>query len=988
MKKTKLLVSVGALALICSVASCGHEHEFASEWSKDATNHWHAALCEHAEEVADLAAHTWNEGVVTLEPTEEAEGTKTYTCTVCEQTKTETIPQLAHTHKYETEWSKDETHHWYASACGHAEEISGKAEHTWDAGTVSLEPTEEAEGTRTFACTVCGQTKTESIDKLPHTHKFASEWTDDETHHWHASTCEHTEEVDAKAEHTWTEVSSSTVDGITTTLNKCSVCERPNEVVVDNRVYTSENWAPTGAEKAYYFDGEKIISVNEEDIKDGGKHFDYDAHDYLLNNTAVGANYVVSLQARGTYPANVDVEMDAGLVAWYVDADNFIIFGTKWANWDRPSEIRSLFIAGKVNGKEYAADIWTDSCGIAPADGVSIQVTKAGTKFDYVLKGIDFIYEKKGSVNIAGTDTESAKVGIYGANDKVTFEKFSAENFTPAATVSYAATIDGVANTLVLNTDEKTFVLKAGSDEKSGTYVADGRNITLTYSDTTVAYVKVYDTNGKFEFYTPVVQDEVDVTLEGQDTKVSYTVVDSMTGDYTLSFDYLGTKTAPGSAVKLGVNAWYVDENNYLDFYIEWSAGDRPHEIRCVQLTGYIGGNHVGWNDLWCDGSNVLVGDGGTFTVTKTGNTFAVKLVAGSFVKEGSKTFDGIDTALAYGTKLYAEGDNIAISNLSQTLGSLYTVSGEGAATAKVATDEIVLNNAKAVRNEKVTGDYTYSFDLLGTKTSAGSAVKFGFMPWYVDENNYLDFYVEWSAGDRPHEIRCVQLTGYINGSHVGWHDVWCDGSNVLSGDGVNLTVVKTGKTFAVKLVAGSFVKEGSKTFDVIDEALEYSYGFYSEGDQMTVSNFEVESPEVAVEPTTVASSMADVATANSWVNATLYDSFALDANVTVSATGTPVGSYGLNTGKYYENGNNWRIYQNENPQVTVSVAEGYELVSVKVTYSVSNTGVLTLDGVNIESDQVVEASGSSIVFSVGNTGTKTNGQARITNIEVVYVAK
>ena len=70
MKKTKLLVSVGALALICSVASCGHEHEFASEWSKDATNHWHAALCEHAEEVADLAAHTWNEGVVTLEPTD------------------------------------------------------------------------------------------------------------------------------------------------------------------------------------------------------------------------------------------------------------------------------------------------------------------------------------------------------------------------------------------------------------------------------------------------------------------------------------------------------------------------------------------------------------------------------------------------------------------------------------------------------------------------------------------------------------------------------------------------------------------------------------------------------------------------------------------------------------------------------------------------------------------------------------------------------
>lgn len=38
--------------------------------------------------------HTWDNGVVTTQPTAEKEGVKTYTCKVCNETKTETIPRL------------------------------------------------------------------------------------------------------------------------------------------------------------------------------------------------------------------------------------------------------------------------------------------------------------------------------------------------------------------------------------------------------------------------------------------------------------------------------------------------------------------------------------------------------------------------------------------------------------------------------------------------------------------------------------------------------------------------------------------------------------------------------------------------------------------------------------------------------------------------------------------------------------------------------
>ena len=38
--------------------------------------------------------------------------------------------------------------------------------HKWDSGKVTKEPTETAEGVKTFTCTVCGETRTEAIPKL------------------------------------------------------------------------------------------------------------------------------------------------------------------------------------------------------------------------------------------------------------------------------------------------------------------------------------------------------------------------------------------------------------------------------------------------------------------------------------------------------------------------------------------------------------------------------------------------------------------------------------------------------------------------------------------------------------------------------------------------------------------------------------------------------------------------------------------------------
>ena len=48
----------------------------------------------------DAKGHAWDNGKVTKEPTESETGIKTFTCKNCNETKTESIPTIAHTHKY------------------------------------------------------------------------------------------------------------------------------------------------------------------------------------------------------------------------------------------------------------------------------------------------------------------------------------------------------------------------------------------------------------------------------------------------------------------------------------------------------------------------------------------------------------------------------------------------------------------------------------------------------------------------------------------------------------------------------------------------------------------------------------------------------------------------------------------------------------------------------------------------------------------------
>ena len=128
----------------------------------------------------------------------------------------------------------------------------------------------------------------------------------------------------------------------------------------------------------------------------------------------------------------------------------------------------------------------------------------------------------------------------------------------------------------------------------------------------------------------------------------------------------------------------------------------------------------------------------------------------------------------------------------------------------------------------------------------------------------------------------------------------------------------------------------------------------------------------------TVTKTIVEIAQANGWENDKKYSSFSLDGNITVSCNG------GTNTGKYYTNGNQWRLYQSENASVTITAATDYRLKSVIFTYVPNNNGLL----VGASSGSAISISGKTVTFTVGNSGTDTNGQVRITAISVTYTNK
>ncbi len=160
-------------------------------------------------------------------------------------------------------------------------------------------------------------------------------------------------------------------------------------------------------------------------------------------------------------------------------------------------------------------------------------------------------------------------------------------------------------------------------------------------------------------------------------------------------------------------------------------------------------------------------------------------------------------------------------------------------------------------------------------------------------------------------------------------------------------------------------------TFRLVDVA---NNGFYTlEGTHE--HDFSVDNTCICrcVKATVVIATYAD---GKQWSDSTKYKSVVVD-KINITAEG------GGNTGKYYINGENWRLYGSENAQLIIS-AEDVQIISVTITYKTNIdkdvVAKLLLNGSHIVSGETVDVNAESVTFDVEN-------KVGIESIDIIYSA-
>ena len=139
----------------------------------------HCSVCNtviKAQTTTAALGHNWDSGKVTKAATCTTAGTKTYTCTCCKKTRTETIAATGHkvvkdaavAATCETAGKTEGSHCSVCNTVIKAQTTTAALGHSWDSGKVTKAATCTAAGTKTYTCTRCKKTRTETIVATGH----------------------------------------------------------------------------------------------------------------------------------------------------------------------------------------------------------------------------------------------------------------------------------------------------------------------------------------------------------------------------------------------------------------------------------------------------------------------------------------------------------------------------------------------------------------------------------------------------------------------------------------------------------------------------------------------------------------------------------------------------------------------------------------------------------------------------------------------------
>lgn len=252
-------------------------HAYGSYANKDGNNHTRTcSVCGSVE----TKAHTWDSGRVDKAATCKAAGVKTFTCTACKATKTQTIAKTD-SHSFGA-WSQTKaptctekgSEKRTCSVCGKTEtrDIAALG-HKFSKAKVTKEPTCTEAGTEIGTCTVCGKESRGTIKALGHdfgkwSETKAATCTEKGEEERKCARCDKVEKRETEAlEHDFEDpevVKEATIYSTGLMQGKCKRCGETTEQIIPCTYTDEKNGVKFEAEEGVFREGTQI-TVNPVD---------------------------------------------------------------------------------------------------------------------------------------------------------------------------------------------------------------------------------------------------------------------------------------------------------------------------------------------------------------------------------------------------------------------------------------------------------------------------------------------------------------------------------------------------------------------------------------------------------------------------------------------------------------------------------------------------------------------------------------------------
>lgn len=344
--------------------------------------------------------------------------------------------------------------------------------------------------------------------------------------------------------------------------------------------YQSSEWdiarSPDGKNTIYRFDqAPNIIAQGNHEVQGN----------LLVQSSAVAyENYDISMNAFGTSGWPNQYRQAIGLVPWFKDANNYIVFYAEWATDERPNGMREWQITGRINGNEIGYnDIWADNSAYASVltptnveKNYSIKVRKNGVnlQFDCYFDNLSIV--SKTFQTGSSTSTGETKVGIYTwGDDTITLKDFTCEE-------------------VIIDASKHEYVY---AKHNTGTYVTNADDsMTLTHN------------NDEYQ----------------QNLLLTSDPLVSSSQNYTITTTITGTESYPVTKeFHMGIVPWYIDDNNFITCYLQWWSNDNTEKLREIQINGRINGQDIGWHDFWNDDTSIHPSVAIELSVKREGSKFS-----------------------------------------------------------------------------------------------------------------------------------------------------------------------------------------------------------------------------------------------------------------------------------------------------------------------------------------------------------------------------